>query len=105
MWANQRWTWLIQLELVGVKCMWKRGCLVSESMSASTVARRLKRRRDQAAAAPLLDLPCSRWPGLLRRVLRFRLGMGLTTDASTSHRLASSERPPRSSVQCMEHRF
>lgn len=31
---NQRSTWLIHDEPVGVKCMWKRGCLVSQSLIA-----------------------------------------------------------------------
>lgn len=34
---NQRSTWLIQLELVGVKCMWKRGCLASQALIAGVL--------------------------------------------------------------------
>jgi hypothetical protein len=28
---------LIQLELVGVKCMWKRGCLASQALTAGVL--------------------------------------------------------------------
>ena len=34
---NQRSTWLIQDEPVGVTCMWKRGCLASHSVIAGVL--------------------------------------------------------------------
>ena len=34
---NQRSTWLIQLELVAVLCMWKRGCLASQALIAGVL--------------------------------------------------------------------
>jgi len=34
---NQRSTWLIQDEPVGVKCMWKRGCRASQARIAGVL--------------------------------------------------------------------
>jgi len=34
---NQRSTWLIQEEPVGVKCRWKRGCLASHALIAGVL--------------------------------------------------------------------
>jgi len=55
---NQRSTWLSQEEPVGVKCIWKRGCLASQSLTVIVLwVERLSQTTCTATAAATILIP------------------------------------------------
>ena len=73
---NQRSTWLIQDEPVGVKCMWKRGCLASHSVIAGVlwVARLSQIRCTSNSAGTALSMAIRKLLELHGPVLGVQLG-------------------------------